>query len=275
MAPAESRDRRTRDLASRAFARLLDAVGPHWQDMVLIGGLVPDTLVDGDEPHQGTLDVDVLLPLALQYDQDDDDFGWLEIALQAAGFSRANEGTGWRWLTDVDGFPVVVEFLTDVPDSQGQEIVLPGTFAVTAMNLEGPGPALRNTRVADFGGKTARVAGVGGYLAAKAAAIVGRGKAKDLYDFAYVVVNGVRESATAVALSAAAASHPDAAWHRDPRHDIRAAIGLYTHLQSDGPRHYAAESRAAGSSESEADLALDAVIAVRQFVDAFETAIGQ
>ena len=158
----EGRTRRSRDRAAQAYAFLLDAAGDHWRDMVLIGGLVPDTLVDTEEPHQGTLDVDVLLPLALQYDRDDEDFAWLESALVDAGFVRTHENTGWRWVNDVDGFPVIVEFLVDVPDAQGQEIPLPGADRLGAMNVAGPGPALHDARVVQFAGREAKVAGIGG-----------------------------------------------------------------------------------------------------------------
>jgi hypothetical protein len=212
--------------------------------MVLIGGLVPETLIDSEEPHQGTLDVDVLLPLALQYDRDEEDFSWLESALRDAGFVPNRENTGWRWVVDVDGLPVVVEFLVDVPDAQGQEIWLPGTRDLSAMNLAGPGPALRDARVIQLGVRDAKVAGLGGYLTAKAAAIVGRGKQKDLYDFAYVLVNSGRR-AEELAAAVVAATMPD-------------------------PAVYSAEAVAAGSEETRQDLAADAVAAVSAFAAALK-----
>lgn len=265
----EGRTRRSRDRAAQAYAFLLDAAGDHWRDMVLIGGLVPDTLVDTEEPHQGTLDVDVLLPLALQYDRDDEDFAWLESALVDAGFVRTHENTGWRWVNDVDGYPVIVEFLVDVPDAQGQEIPLPGADRLGAMNVAGPGPALHDARVVQFAGREAKVAGIGGYLAAKAAAIVGRGRGKDLYDFAYVLVNSgrtVRELAEAVA----AATEPSPLWSRDPRHDVRAALRACSGADSVGARTYAAEAVSAGSEEPFHDLASDAAAAAASFSAALE-----
>lgn len=272
MTSDQPRTRRSRDLAAQAYSLLLEAAGDRWRDMVLIGGLVPETLIDTEEPHQGTLDVDVLLPLALQYDRDEEDFSWLETALQTAGFMPVHENTGWRWVADLDGAPVVVEFLVDVPDAQGQEIALPGTTKLTAMNLAGPGPALRDARVVEFGGRDAKVAGIGGYLAAKAAAIVGRGKPKDLYDFAYVLVNSALE-APDLAEVVAAATRPSPAWNRDPRHDVRAATGKYDGTDSAGARTYAAEAIAAGSEESMFDLAADAVAAVAAFRAAFDDAV--
>ncbi|MBF4606381.1 hypothetical protein [Curtobacterium sp. VKM Ac-1393] len=139
MASDELRTRRSRDRAAEAYALLLDAAGERWRDMVLVGGLVPETLVDSDEPHQGTLDVDVLLPLALQYDRDADSFGWLESALGRAAFVPVHENTGWRWFVSIDGAPVVVEFLAAVreyvgPDSAGA--VTYATEAITAGSEE-------------------------------------------------------------------------------------------------------------------------------------------
>lgn len=93
------------------------------------------------------------------------------------------------------------------------------------------GPALRDALVVEFGGRDAKVAGIGGYLAAKAAAIVGRGQRKDLYDFAYVLVN-TGWQAHDLATEIIAATAPDPSWTRDPRHDVRAAIRRYSGVAS-------------------------------------------
>lgn len=47
--------------------RLLDAAGEHWKDLVVVGGSVPDLIVDTDEVHQGTNDVDLVLDLGVVY----------------------------------------------------------------------------------------------------------------------------------------------------------------------------------------------------------------
>jgi hypothetical protein len=266
------RTRRSSDLAARAFALLLDAVGDHWRELVLIGGLVPDTLTGSSEAHQGTLDVDVLLPLALRYDRDDEDFAWLESALTTAGFMPARPEVGWRWLIQVGDDPVMVEFLVDVPDSPGLEIALPGARDLSAKNVAGPGPALRDARVIEFGGREARIAGIGGYLAAKAAAISARDEAKDLYDFAYVLVNSV-QPIEEIAAAVATASVPDPRWDRDPRHAVRAVLPHFADADAPGPVTYAAEAVRAGSEETLHDLAADAVAAVAAFARAFEDAV--
>ncbi|GAA1469916.1 hypothetical protein [Microbacterium thalassium] len=88
----QPRSREARARAETALAALLDATGEHWREIVVIGGLVPDVIAPGAVAHQGTADVDVMLDLALVFDRDEQDFGWLEQALTAvAAFSAAFE----------------------------------------------------------------------------------------------------------------------------------------------------------------------------------------
>jgi hypothetical protein len=230
--------------------------------MVLIGGLVPETLVSVDDPHQGTVDVDVLLPVALVFDREDQDFGWLEGALTAAGFVLVSPNTGWRWMTSVDGAAIVVEFLADVPDSPGQELALPGARTLSANNLAGPAPALRDTREIAVGRHRARAAGVGGYLAAKAAAIVGRGLVKDLYDFAYVIVHSLAKEGPMLAqhVESVVVQRPEVG--RDMRREVLHACGRFETIDAVGPRAYAAEALRAGSTKSYAELAEEATESV-------------
>lgn len=257
-----NRSPQTRNLAMRAFAQLLSEVGEHWRDLVLIGGLVPETLVDTDELHQGTLDVDILLSLAPIYDREDDDFGWLEAALHRAGFLLVEPDTGWRWMLDLDGNPVIVEFLVDVPDNPGQQIALPGADDLAAQNLAGPGPALHDSRELMIDGRRGRVVDVGGYLVAKARAVLWRGKSKDLYDFAYVIVHRLAADGPALAAKVAMAATPDPALPRDLLADVRSACDLFGAIDSVGARAYAAGAVDAGVRRPLEDLAEDARRAV-------------
>ncbi|WP_308467678.1 hypothetical protein [Rathayibacter soli] len=271
MPPHSPRSREGRELAEQAFDKLLDACGDKWQELVLIGGLIPDTLVESSEPHQGTLDVDVLLSLALEYDRDDEDYSWLEAALKKAEFVKAKPNISWRWIVEVDQSPVIVEFLVDVPDNLESEINLPGTRDLTAMNLSGPGPALKDARVIELGGRLARAAGVGGYLTAKAGAIVRRDLRKDFYDFAFVVIHAVRaEGPDAVAMAVASACVPGLTVIRNPREDVISACHRFDGPHSNGARIYAAEARAAGSTTDIAALQAQAQGAIGAFLSAFE-----
>lgn len=87
-----SRGHRARRRAEAMFVRLLDAAGSRADELVLVGGLVPQTLVP-EVPHQGTVDIDVVLTVAPIFDRDEQDFAWLEGALDRAGFVPASPST--------------------------------------------------------------------------------------------------------------------------------------------------------------------------------------
>ena len=98
---------------------------------------------DAGTEHLGTTDVDVVLPVALSFDRDDEDqnFCWLETALTDGRFSPETAGSGgggWRWWGDIDGSPVKIEFLCDVgTDPRNLPLPLPGCHLLSAMNSRG------------------------------------------------------------------------------------------------------------------------------------------
>ncbi|MCM3520989.1 hypothetical protein [Curtobacterium sp. P97] len=258
-----TRSRGARALAETAYASLLRAVGDRRRDLLLIGGLVPEHLVESDEPHQGTNDVDVLIDIGLVYDRDDLDFAWLEHALLAAGFVTATPNTGWRWLLDVGGFPVLVEFLVDVPDNIDQEVALPGCSVLGAKNLRGPGPALRDVHATQIDGEQAPITGLGGYVAAKGASAYWRRADKDLYDFAWVLVADLRSGSPRAADAVLTVLEPVS--ERDRADAVVAVCDLFTSADATGARAYSELSTAAGSAEPPESHALDAVVAVSAF----------
>ena len=66
------RSRHTQVLARRALVRFARAVGDHVSDFCVVGGLNADLLTEPqDPPHQGTIDVDVLIEVGVVYDRDD------------------------------------------------------------------------------------------------------------------------------------------------------------------------------------------------------------
>lgn len=215
------RSRYTRDLANSALAAFATAVAGHDQDFSVIGGLNADLLTDpADPPHQGTIDVDVLIEVGLVYDRPDLDFRWLEAGLTTAGFEPDHSGRAWVWWLGVGGVRVRLDLLCDVADNVGQEIALPGATSVAAQNVAGPAPALHDVVVREIsldpatgtrggGGTVAvRFAGLGGYLLAKAAAAHHRGEPRDFYDLAYVLLHASAGSPEAVARAAADAVPP-------------------------------------------------------------------
>lgn len=257
------RDQAARALAEEALAALLRAAGPRSSDLVLIGGLVPEYLVDTTDPHQGTNDVDLLLDLGFEYDRDEHDYGWLERALLTAGFVQASPNVGWRWVAEVRGAPVLVEFLADVADNLDREIALPGASVLGAKNLRGPGPALRDAHDAVVQGHPVRMTDIGGYLSAKGAAVYWRGAEKDLYDFAWVLVNATRTDPGRAA--AAVLSVLDADVDRDRFRAVLGACALFESATSRGAVVFATTAIAAGDQHDHDTLALDVVLAVQIF----------
>jgi hypothetical protein len=214
-------DPRSREARARAELALVDlalAFGEHAGDLVVIGGLNPDFLAPAAPvPHLGTTDVDILLELGFVYDRDDLDFSWLSAALERAGFEPKTVDA-WQWFRHSDDASVRVDFLCDVADSPDQTIALPGTTAVSAKNLAGPSGALASpiTRELTVGAESRHVhpdapetlslrfASLGGYLLAKAAALVTRRQEKDAYDFMYVALyNPAGPTGAALAIAAA------------------------------------------------------------------------
>jgi hypothetical protein len=243
------RSHAARALAERALARLAAQLGSQADHLVVIGGLVPAHLTAGAESrHLGTTDVDVVLPLALAYDRDDEgqDFGWLEAALTRAEFAAETRGTGgggWRWWTTVDSAAVKVEFLCDVgTDPRNAPVPLPGCAQLSAMNLDGPRAALVDTvahDVSDDSGRRVplRRAGLAGYVLAKAAAAARRAQARDYYDFAYVLLHNDRGDPTQVA--AAITDGPLAGLLDAYRPDLLATLHTYVADGRTGATAYA------------------------------------
>lgn len=273
MAGENERTLSGRARAEAALAALVESIGDHTK-VTVIGGMVPKTLtLRSRTPHIGTADLDLLLDVAPRYDRDEGDFGWLQAALDSAGFTRIEQSRGWQWLTTIEEKPVIVEFICDVPDSQGLTIALPGAPQVAALNFAGPAPALQNAveiqlhRGSGSPAVQVRFAGLGGYLLAKATAVVSRGFDKDFYDFAFVILNNDFGGPTQAGRGAASALP------RHPTHDytetIRQAVRFFEGANSQGVTAFVREMQVSGDSTSPDILAQDAVAAVGLFFDAY------
>lgn len=133
----------------------------------------------------------------LEIEVDGDHASALEQALVAAGFA-ADPEHAWRWLDSERGTIVKIEFLCDLEYEPAESLV---TFTraktLGAINLRGTGYAARDwilrelTASIDGHNLSARVrfAALAGYLIAKGHALRSRRLAKDMYDFAYVLVH--------------------------------------------------------------------------------------
>ena len=179
-------------------------LGDLMDDLVVIGGLVPsllidqEKLVDGVDPHVGTMDLDVGLALGLL---DAGRYKALSERLRDADFEMdVNEKTGnvtrQRWTITKSG-TVGVDFLIppSLPEDKGGRlrdlerdfaaIIAPG-LALAFQDRERV--TLEGTTL--FGEKASReiwVCGAGAYVVLKALAFDIRGENKDAYDLHYVI----------------------------------------------------------------------------------------
>ena len=193
-----------REAAELALVRVISEYG-EMPAFVVLGGLIPAILCGNSAwKHAGTTDIDVQVDLEIA--SGSVDAPRLEKALQAAGFTPAKQGNlskggAWRWQTKSEqGNRVEVEFdlLADREDLPSNQIIkFQGCDHLGAANLRGTRFASldveeRSLQASD-GGQTkrvsVRVAGLAGFLMAKAAAAHGRSKPKDWYDIAFVLLN--------------------------------------------------------------------------------------
>jgi hypothetical protein len=172
--------------------RLLHELGDEDVFLVVLGGLVPQILARGEAPvpeHLGTTDVDVLL---ITHVDPDADLGGVERALERLDFKPDPNEDGWRWRGPIDGVPVKLEFLCDLPDYREGEVVSPsGCGVLSAQNLRGTGYVSRDFAWEELKGELAdgtgvavrgRFAGLVGYLLSKCVAVRTRAATKDYYD---------------------------------------------------------------------------------------------
>lgn len=194
-------DELPRSHAARAAAELaLVRVVHHYggrPEFVLLGGLVPALLCSGSTAlHAGTTDVDVQVDIEITGGATN--AARLEQALRNAEFEPDTNNI-WRWkATTGSGAVVKFELLADLDDQPAEAIIkFDGCEQLGAVNLRGTGYAAQDIEVRtitaiDQGVRREaeiNVAGLAGFLIAKAAAARSRRKSKDWYDIAYVLLH--------------------------------------------------------------------------------------
>ncbi len=243
-------------------ASLLKSIGLASQHLILIGGIVPGLLVPvldpGIEPHIGTTDLDFCLSVAL-VQGDTAEYRRIEQGLKAAGFVAEES---WRWRGGPSARLLVEFFCPAGPGRPAGQLFRPRAAEqpVAKHNLGGTLSALaldagtlisadaqtvqREVGLPDDRGKQVidlRVTGIAAFLAAKAAALRGRDKAKDAYDVVWLLEawpSGPTGAARAVGASSIA-GHPDLAGAFDVLEDQfrdidRAGARAFARFMDDG-----------------------------------------
>lgn len=270
------RSSEARALAEEALLRLLLALEGEDIHLVVLGGLVPEILTQGQgeevPSHLGTTDVDIHISFGLEPKRD---LASLERALTEIGAEPDPKVDGWRWRVAVAGVRVKVEFLCDRDDLPADEAIrLPGCDGLTAANLRGTGFVARDWVDGELNGVIdgkdatviAKYAGLQGYLMAKSFAVRHRGLDRDCYDLAFVLIYN-REGG------------PDAVGQllREGQfaQDVTAARTVFLEIQarfvdsdSFGAVSYADQAMLVQPESDHATLRADAVGAVAEFVEA-------
>lgn len=270
----EQRSRETRARAETALVRLLHALGDDDVFLVVLGGLAPAVLASNEAfvpEHLGTTDVDVLLITHVDLDAD---LGAVERALEQLDFKPDPSEDGWRWRGPIEGVPVKLEFLCDLPNHREGEVIRPsGCRALSAQNLRGTGYVARDFAWEELSGELAdgtvatvrvRFAGLEGYLLSKCVAARIRAAAKDYYDLVYVLQHN-------------RAGGPEQAAHRlingdftDELEPLRTTFlevrARFVGIADSGPVGYAKQASEVQPEVGEAELRADAVDVVQRFL---------
>lgn len=276
MVEDEERTPEARERAERALASLVYHLGADDIPLIVLGGLVPEVLTEGQEDvpaHLGTTDVDMLLSLQVNPARS---MAPLERALLDADFHPEDFEGGWRWRGRIDGYPIKLEFLCDLETERTSSLVaLEGCQTLKAMNLRGTGYVAEDWRwrelAADLDGVgrvtvKVRFAGLEGYLLSKCVAVRERGAPKDYYDLVYVLIHN-REGGPLVAAQRlrTGAFLSRLAGLRSIFVEVRAR---FADTGSYGARRFAEQMRLIDFETSEAALRAQAVTAVDEFISA-------
>jgi hypothetical protein len=271
----EERSRAARTRAERALCTLAAHVADDNAPLIVLGGLMPEILTEGREtgpPHLGTTDVDMLLVAHLEHTED---LRRIEAALELAGFCAESGNNGWRWRGIVDGFAVKLEFLCDLDTEPEGIVAIPGCQTLRANNLRGTGYVAADWTVRELttdlpglGLTTVRVrfAGLEGYLLTKCVAVRHRGKDKDHYDLAFVLIHNRAGGPTAAARQLLDGKLADRL--RALRSTFLEVRERFYSVDSQGPKGFAAESSRADPSAREDENRALAVAAVNEFIEA-------
>jgi hypothetical protein len=269
----------------RALVTLLGDLGPWRERIYLVGGLAPRYLVgrlpDGARAHVGTTDVDLVIGVALG-DETPATYLTLQNNLEKSHFDPTDPG--FRWVREVDGVKVVVEFLCETESVPAGFIFRPkagstgsnvGAFNVRGANLvryDYVERVLEGERL-DGGGRskvTVRVANLLPYTVLKVLAFQDRHENKDAYDLVFCLLH-FGDGPEAAGREAARSS---VAHHASVTGALELLGERFQDVGQDGPSSYATFLAEPGDDEAAARQRREAVATVRTFLDAFHMALA-
>ncbi|MGD0941519.1 MAG: hypothetical protein ABR905_17615 [Terracidiphilus sp.] len=273
----------------KALCTILTKVGPWGSRLILIGGMTPRYLV-GNAPmdmkeHVGTTDLDIVVGVTVSTEEEEA-YRTLQQNLKEAGFAPAvNPDTGteetFRWVRDVDGTRVLLEFFCPVGDGQpgrlyrnpghniGSKISAIRTQGAELAGIDHFSVTLKGETLDDGGiqeGVTARVANLLPFVVLKAFAIEQRDKDKDSYDLVWTLnafSGGPLSAVEAMAVSPVL-NHPE----------IPIAVGYlrknFQTVEHRGPAQYARFERSNGTEDERTSLRRFAQGTIAQFLAHWE-----
>lgn len=273
-------DEQTTARCERALVTLLGDLGPWRERIYLAGGLAPRYLVgqlpEGAQAHVGTTDIDLVIGLALG-DETPETYRTLQNSLEKARFKQKEPS--FRWGREVEGVPVIVEFLCETDEVAAGRIFRPkgeSTGArLVAFNVRGAHLARDDfieceieTERLDGGGHSkvkVRVANVLPYTVLKILAFQDRHENKDAYDLVFTLLNHERGPRSA----GGAAAESAIAKHEQVDEALRLLKERFRDARQDGPNAYALFLSEPNDEEGTARLRQEAIVTVREFLSGF------
>ncbi|GGO40193.1 nucleotidyl transferase AbiEii/AbiGii toxin family protein [Deinococcus humi] len=244
---ASGYEERSTEAVRRVLIDLAHLLGAYREQLVIVGGLVPSLILTAaDEPHVGTMDIDLALDAGTLKEED----AYAEVIrlLERGGFYRNAEGEhpdlrAFQMATDVDledGGPVVkVEVDLLIPDGVKLDKHRPPLVkGLRTMAMKGIGLALQHASDVTIKGRTRRgrqdeatlrVVELEAFLVLKGLALLGRREPKDAYDVYYTVRHAPEGPEALGRACQALQDHPDA------RRAYDAIAQKFEHLDSYGP----------------------------------------
>lgn len=270
-------DEETTARCERVLLTLIGELGPWRERIYLAGGLAPQYLIgqlpEGAAAHVGTVDVDLIIGLALG-DETPETYRTLQNNLEKARFQQLEPS--FRWAREVEGVRVIVEFLCEPKKLSPGRIYRPkGEFTgskLGAFNVRGAHLTRDDFIECEISGERLdgageskvflRVTNLLPYTVLKIFAFQDRHENKDAYDLVFTILNfeGGPWAAGLAASSSPVLGHPQV---------TEALVTLEERFQDvsqDGPHAYAAFLADPGDEEGRARLRQEAVAAIREFL---------